>query len=466
MTPYDDDEGRPRRELTEYLEVPLRYPRHFWIPYLVIFSLACVGMVLAPHKFRSATLILVVPHKVPDHFVTPMAAEGIGARLATIRQVILSRTRLEQVVEKLDPYPQFKDTPRHVVVDGMRRAIEIRVQGTDSFSIEYVNTDPMKAMLVTNMLAEQFIEDARYLRDNLTEKAYSFIQENLDEARRALEVREEALRRHKQKYWGALPEQLDTNLRILGQAQIEQATLVESLRTLEERRSGIERSMVEGRAASAAAGLPPSASATELSRLRASLAAVRSRYTDEHPDVQVLQSRIDKLEKRVADGVPDAAMDPEARQVQQSLELVEEEIRSLHARRAKLDQRVAELQAHIEQTPKAEQELLSITRDYQQLRENYTVMLRKDLEADMARKLEEHWKGGYFRILDPAHIPQRPIRPYASLFLLGGYVFGVLGGLAAAFAADFLDRSMKTQRDVEATLPSFPVLASIPYVRP
>jgi hypothetical protein len=34
------------------------------------------------------------------------------------------------------------------------------------------------------------------------------------------------------------------------------------------------------------------------------------------------------------------------------------------------------------------------------------------MDAQMARRLEEHWKGGYFRVLDPAYLPRRPIRAY------------------------------------------------------
>ena len=82
----------------------------------------------------------------------------------------------------------------------------------------------------------------------------------------------------------------------------------------------------------------------------------------------------------------------------------------------------------------------------------------------MARKIEEHWKGSYFRMLDPAYLPRRPIRAYTPLFLIGGLFAGVLIGLATAFVADLLDRSVKTERDLE-DLVSAPVLV-IPRAQP
>jgi len=109
--------------------------------------------------------------------------------------------------------------------------------------------------------------------------------------------------------------------------------------------------------------------------------------------------------------------------------------------------------------------LASLTRDYQQLRENYNSALKKEMDAEMSRRLEEYWKGGYFRVLDPAHLPRQPIRPYGTLFLLGGFAGGLLAGLALAFVADLLDRTVKSERELEELLGT-PVLVTIPHAAP
>jgi len=396
---YQEYEERPGREVLEYLEIPLRYPRHVLIPFVVFMTLGVVAALVAPRKYRSATVILVESKSLPESFVTTVNAESIAARLATIRTVVLSRTRLEQVIKKLDPYPELAGQPFRMVL-AMRGAIEIRVQGGDSFAIEYVNSDPTKAMLVTNMLASQFTEDAASLREAVTEKALGFIQTNLGEARKAVEGREEALRRHKQKFWGSLPEQLEANLRILGQLQLEQQTLGETLRTHEERRAALERSLLEGqRLWATAAG---SGAAAELAKLTAAHDALRGRYTEDHPDMRALKARIEKLQSQLAAvpkeeaGQEPSLSDPEAVSISRSLKLVEADIDSLKVRRDQLDERITALRARVDATPRAEQELASLTRDYQQLRENYNSALKKEMDAEMSRRLEEYWKGGYF----------------------------------------------------------------------
>jgi uncharacterized protein involved in exopolysaccharide biosynthesis len=187
--------------------------------------------------------------------------------------------------------------------------------------------------------------------------------------------------------------------------------------------------------------------------------------------MRALRARMEKLQRQIADAPKDEAgqdlslSDPEAVSMSRSLKLVEADVDSLKVRRDQLDERITALRARVEATPRAEQELASLTRDYQQLRENYNSALKKEMDAEMARRLEEYWKGGYFRVLDPAHLPRRPIRPYATLFLLGGLAAGLLSGLALAFVADLLDRSVKSERELDELLGS-PVLVTIPRAAP
>jgi uncharacterized protein involved in exopolysaccharide biosynthesis len=211
----------------------------------------------------------------------------------------------------------------------------------------------------------------------------------------------------------------------------------------------------------------------QLAKLQARHAALRDRYTEEHPDAKALRLRIARLEEQRADGsstnggaaaasAAPAPSDPQVAALELSLQRVETEIDSLNERRVKLDGRITDLQQRVEKTPRVEQELLAVTRDYQQLKESYTGLVRKDLDARMARRMEEHWQGKYFRILDPAPVPERPIRPYGLMFAGGGLVLALLAGLVCAVAADFLDDSVKSPQALSGLLPQAPLLAVVP----
>jgi len=460
-------EDRPGRDLFEYLEIPLRYPRHVLIPVLLVMIAALVLVIFAPRKYRSSSLIIVATKSVPPEYdVTPASSEALAQRVSTVRQVALSRTRLEAIIGKVNPYPENSDEPLHVTVDRMRAAIQIRVQGTDSFMFEYVNRDPYKAMQVTSMLGSQFIEDSERLREGLSEQAFGLLQINLAAARKALEEREQAVRLFEQRNWETLPEQLDSNLRMLQQLQVEQQTLGDSLRTLGERRAVLEASLLDGeRLEDAASEGGKGGAEAQLAKLRNSYQSMRSRYTEDHPDMRMLRARIEHFEKVLAGAGEggDIFADPEGAKLRDALKQVEAEITSVRRRRGELDQTIASFQSRIETTPKTKQAHTSLIRDYPQLREDYNVALRREKDAEMARRLEEFWRYGYFRVLDPAYLPGRPIMPYTTMFLVGGLALGLGLGLLTALAADLLDRSVKTEREVEELLP-FPLLVTMPRV--
>jgi polysaccharide chain length determinant protein (PEP-CTERM system associated) len=452
-----------QRDLLAYLEVPLRRPWHVIVPMVLATAAAVAAALMLPKKYQSHTLILVESEKMPDSFVTRVATDSSERRLTTIRQEIMSRTRLEKIIRELDPYPgaggSFTGT-----LEARREAIDIGVRGNDAFSIEFTHRDPDKAMQVTNRLATLFIEEAGRSRQQQVEEASSFIQSQLDEARKELEVKEEAVRRFKEGHLGTLPEQTGANLATLQRLQLEQQSIAESLRSAMERESTLVGALAgQVPAGMVAASTAPNDPARELGQLQSQLALLRGRYTDEHPDVKAMVARIARLEKQVQLGAEGGPVDAASLGLRTQLEQVRTEVRALQAKRDDVERRIGSFQARVELAPRTEQGLGTLTRDYQKLNENYLALLNKKLDAQMAEKLEKRWKGERFRILDPAYLPESPVFPNRTKFLLAGLMAGLVLGLACAFGVDFLDDSFKSPQDLEAHV-TYPVLSVIPSV--
>lgn len=450
------------RSIQEYLEVPLRRPLFVLVPAVLVLSSAIAMAFVLPKKYRSQTLILVESEKVPDTFVQKMATESIARRLYTIRQEVLSRTRLERVIQELDPYPakEEKPPPNSVLVERMRRAIRIEVRGTDAFSIQYVHTDPMTAMTVTNRLATLFIEEAVKEREVQATEGVEFIESQLDEARRALEEKEEAVRRFKEKRLGSLPEQLGTNLATLQRLQLEQQTVGENLRATQSRIDLLRQSLRTNRSpAVAGVGEAPD----QLDRLRGELATLRTRYTEQHPDVQALLRQIRELQGSGSSSTGLTPLEGDS-SIRRELMQAETEVAALRAKRADLDAEMARIQARVDLAPRTEQELATLTRDYAQLQEGYVTLLRKQRDAEMAEQLEQRWKGERFKVLDPAHFPDKAFFPSRTLFAFLGLVAGLGLGLVSAFAVELLDHSVKNAEQLEELF-SQPLLATIPHIK-
>jgi polysaccharide chain length determinant protein (PEP-CTERM system associated) len=446
--PYDD---RSPMGLHNYLDVPRRRPLHVLIPFVLVTAAAVAAGFMAEKQYLSSTLILVEKQKVPDSFVPRVAREEPARRLLTIRQEILSRTRLERILKELDPYPESAGrVPLTTLVEKMRDTADINVKGDDAFSVEYVHRDPQMAMRVADRLATLFIEETLRAQESRTADATEFIESQLEEARRQLETREQALRRFKEERMGSLPEQTPTNLATLQRLQMEQQALSTNLQAALDRLQALELSPVGGAA---------STTVSELDRLRADLIALRQRYTDEHPEVRALTSRIARLEKQAPVAVPNPTRELVASQLAQA----RQEVQSLKLRIQGIDRRIAEVQSRVDHAPRTEQELATLTRDFQKLNENYLTLLNKKLDAQMEQKLEERWKGERFRILDPAFLPEQPISPNRLLYAAVGAGLGLLAGLALALAAELLDRSVKTARQLQAAIP-YPVVATITHI--
>src|SRR5512143_223372 len=148
---------RPNMEPQEYVAVLAR--RKWQIIFTILFVLfgASVYCVVVPEKFKSSTMILVVPQRVPENYVHSTVSAGIEERLSTIRQQVLSRTRLQAVMDELGLFKEErKRLPLEDVIESMRKRIEIEVRGSersrDAFTLSFVHENRQTAMLTTSRL--------------------------------------------------------------------------------------------------------------------------------------------------------------------------------------------------------------------------------------------------------------------------------------------------------------------------
>jgi polysaccharide chain length determinant protein (PEP-CTERM system associated) len=446
-------------EFRRFLHAPRRRPLTVIVPWVAIALMSVVALFMLPKRYKSSTLILIESEKVPDSFVAKVATDDRRDRLEAIRPEILSRTRLEAVLEATQPYPEISS--KVPAVEKLRAAIYIHESGTDGFTIDFVHSDPHKAQQVAERLATLFISESIKSREQQVEGAVDFLVTQVGESRKELEKKDEAVRRYKELHMGRLPEQLQTNLATLGMLQRELQTVEESLLFARERQESLARGA--GRAAPA----PESGAAqgtNDLADLRRQLAGLRSRYTDEHPDVQRLRARIARIEARLAETTSSSSGEPDPSVVaaREQAERANLEIKRQEDRRADLERRIASLRYNIEETPRTEQDLATLTRDYEKLNENYTALLSKQLEAQMAGRLERRWKGERFRVLDPASLPEKPYFPKPLLVIGLGIALGLFVGLGVSMLAEYFDATIKDAQDLEG-VQAYPVLASIPH---
>src|SRR2546422_10797808 len=88
-----------------------------------------------PDIYRSTATVLVERHQVAETFVRSSVTGELDTRLQTISQEILSRARLEGVINRFGLYPDLRErTPLAGIVEKMRRDIQLEIKGVDAVS--------------------------------------------------------------------------------------------------------------------------------------------------------------------------------------------------------------------------------------------------------------------------------------------------------------------------------------------
>ncbi len=472
------------------LEIALRRKWLIALPAIVIAAAAVVLIQRLPNVYRSETLILVVPQRVPESYVRSTVTARIEDRLQSISQQILSRTRLEQIVNDFNLYQKERADHELMedIVERMRtRDIGMSVVKGDAFRVSFRSDDPRVAMRVTERLGSLFIDESLRDREILAQGTSEFLSTQLDEARRQLVLNETKLQEYQRTFNGELPSQLSANLQGLHNAEMALQSLGESLNRDRERRLAFERLVADIVGAPEAApasspGAPRSdfsqSVQDELLTAQQALVAVELRLKPDHPDVKRLRRNVEELQKRVdaqkLEGVltsrptntvvMDYAKRKRLTDAKADVDNLEKEILGKLAEEERLRGVLGMYQARIEATPVREAELTALMRDYETMQQTYRSLLAKKEESQISANLEKRQIGEQFKILDPARVPQRPASPDRPRL----YVMAILGALAVGFglaaALEFFDRTLRTEADVRNAL-NLMVLATVPYVR-
>jgi len=125
--------------------------------------------------------------------------------------------------------------------------------------------------------------------------------------------------------------------------------------------------------------------------------------------------------------------------------------------------RMRQLQQRIENIPKREQELMSLRRDYETIKETYDSLMERKINAGIAENLETRQKSERFRILDPANYPQKPVKPNRLKILALGLMLGLGLGAGLALLREQTDDTFHSADEVKALF-EIPVLGNIPVL--
>jgi len=448
---------------------------------LCIASATAVVVYFLPNVYRATTVILVDPRKVPDNYVAATTTTTVVDRLATLREQILSATRLGAVIDELDLYHDMKKTNTHdEIVERMRNDIEITVVSNNkndrdlaAFSVAYSSHDASQAARVTNRLASLFIEENIKSREQQVMGTADFIDKELGDAHKDLDDKEHKIAQLRTRYVGELPQSETMHVQALNSLQLELRSEMDEFNRAQQQKLYIQSLLAQN---TPVVDLDRSASPelvalqAQLSDAQTELDDMRKRYGPEYPDVAKRQGDVQDLERQIkkvkeaSASTPKPAAPRKAQNpvMESQIAALDQEIRKIQQRQEETKQEIAFHESKLGGIPVVEQQMAAATRDFDVARDHYRMLLEKKFGADMASDLESRQKAERFVILDPAQVPAKPDRPNRFLIDLVALVVGIGIGFGAALMTEIADPAIKTEREIMDWLAG-PIIAKIPW---
>ncbi len=471
--------------LQDYMGIARRRKWLLMLPPVICAVAGFVTCFFLKPKYTSTTLVLVEGPRVAANLVKPAITEDLNERLLAMEQQILSRSRLEPVMQRFGLYKdELNKSSVEDLIDRMRSNIHVDVirgvkeGSTPGFNISFTADNPKMAQEVCSEITSLFMQENLTQREESALGTADFLANQLADSKRSLEEQDAKLAAFERKHMGQLPGEQNLNMDMLNSLRTQLDSVTQGLYGAQQDRLYIENLLAQETAATLDL-LPTTQVENQIKLLREKLVDLEAHYTPQHPDVVKTKQMIATLEKSLQDNsspgqtsspasttVKEKGLaSPNVQHLRDGLHVLQTTIREKSAEQARLQQEIKEYEGRLELTPAVKEEYKRLTRDYQSAQGFYDELLRKTSESEMSTNLERRQQGEQFRVVDLANLPEKPSFPNRLEFAGGGLGVGLCFGIALALLMEFSQKAIRGESDIEFYL-KLPVIVGIPIVVP
>jgi len=499
-------------DIEDYIDILRRYRSWIVGPTFVGMVVAVVVAFLWPDTFVSTAVMRITPQQVPERLVPSNISTQMAERLTAMQQEILSRTSLQELIQRpsLDLYKQDRQRkPMEDVIEQMRKAIHIvllegaggqsQPRFASAFQISFSYPDKYKAQAVVRDLVTKFIEQNVNVLRTQANMTTSFLSDRLKSAKENLDRLDAEMTKFKIANSGRLPEQLQANLQAVNTLQMQLATVNEAINRAAQDKMMLESQLqnLKSQATFISSNVDQTAGAQavknerliQLNRMvlesETKLSALRETYKEDHPDVRSMEAQIAQLKKQrdtlekeeteaAAKASPKKVVSSQTAQTMENIKAAVSNTQAqIQARNLDIEERsrqqkdlqneIAAYRTRIEASPVNEGRYEALLGDYNLAKANYDELTKKMEISETASNLEERKAGENLEVLDPASLPEQPSEPNRLLIAGIGTGLGVMFGVFMAGIKEMKDTSLKNLKDVRA-YSNLPVLSSIPLL--
>lgn len=469
--------GHRQLTMEDYLAM-LRRHRRTLLTLLILGPI--VGYLLCfvlPKEYTSQTTILVQRPAVPIEYVTDINAGDIKQQLTSLQEQILSRSRMEAIIQKYGLYAKDRDqVSMETLVDRLRKKITVTpvkpMADSNStqlpgFIVKVSNRDPVMAQKLCAEVASMFMSENRRVKHEQAQGTTTFLTKELEDAKAKLDDRDAKLAAFKGRYIGELPDDQQANMSVLAGLNTQLDAATQALSRAQQDKSFAE-SMLAQQTATQSADNP--SMLKQLTEMENELATMQTKYTQDHPDVIRLKQNISDLKAKIAAAGGQAAPakatvidTPETQQLRAQVHQYDATVKEKTGEQREIQRKINLYQGRMQLSPNVEEQYKQLTRDYQSAADFYNDLLKKRGDSAMVSDINHQNDSAEFRILDAANLPESPSFPIPLYFTLGGLAAGLILSVGSVVLREGRDKTLRSEEDVEFFL-QLPTLANIPPV--
>jgi len=467
--------------LDDYLAILKRRKWSLILPALLVFAVAAAVALLLPPVYKSTATILIEEQEIPSEYVKATVTSYAEQRLQSINQRVMSSNRLLEIINRFGLYADMRDRwTTEEIVGKMREDTQLEpisaevidrrsgrpAEATIAFTLSYEGKmAPQKVQQVASVLTSLILDENLQVRARQTRETSEFLEGEMNRVKAALDDLEGRIAAFKEENIDALPELLQVNIQGLSNTERNIEMLQGQLRSQKERQGYLQTQL---------ANVSPHLEEKQrdwqrLEELKVELHYLKSRFTDEYPDVIKAKAEIAELEAQLGGaksgpgggrGVPD---NPAYITLAAQLSSTRSEIKSTQQQIEGLKATAEEYRRRIENSPRVEEAYAALTIERNNTQAKYNDLMQKLMEARVSQGLEKEQKGERFTLIDPPRLPEKPFKPNRLAIVLIGLVLGTGAGVGTVALRELSDTSVRSAEQLSRTL-KYPVLASIPVI--
>ena len=484
-----------QRRPSEYLKILRRRKWLLILPMIAIASAVAYVVYRLPDVYESTTLIVVRPSTLPTGVIPTATEDALTRQLASISQVVTSRSSLEPLVAKYKLYEaeRGRGEPMELVIQKLHNDIRVEINTgrndiTNGFIIAFRYRDPKIAQAITSELASKYIDVQNKDKVSSGEAAKRFIDDQVDQAKAALDEVDKRRFEFLSANLGSTPSEaqgLFTQLNGLREAQ---KAIIAEVGRLQDRRAAAASNLVLLKE-SASKNIDELAEnitdpkttlgwanlVSRKAQLEGELTRLQQELTDKHPDVIAKKKEVEKVQEDMDQQIADWQDKIKAKtkklegkpnlnvaSLESEINFIDGEIKRQQRRQGETEDTIASIVGRINNVPGVEVQLTAIDRDYQTKKVALEQLQQQQQRITLNRDADTQQQSETIQVIDSANLPTQPVAPKRLLLSTIGIAVGLGLGLLLTLVLEG-PRMLTIQNTEDARhYTGLPVLLAVP----